>query len=115
MKIHLHSCPHRPTRQNFTGTRADTKVREAKAAAAQKLKVAVTCENLKFKNIFKFKYLGSIFCVDGEHKHDVDSRVALAMSRCGELRHIFNNKNLPLSLKLKIYKVAVSSLITYGS
>ena len=115
VKIHLHSCQWKPHCQKFTGTRADMKVKEAKAVEAQKLKPTVTCESFKLKNMFKFKYLGSIFCADDEHKHDVDKRVALAMSRCGDLRHIFGNKTLPFSLKMKIYKVAVSSLITYGS
>ena len=63
----------------------------------------------------QFKYLGSIFSADGEHMRDVDRRVGSAMNRCGQLRHIFNSKDLPLALKVKIYKVAVSSLITYVS
>ena len=59
VKIHLHSCPYRERHQNFAGTRADKKVQEAKAEVLQKNKPVVTCENLKLKNIFKFKYLGS--------------------------------------------------------
>ena len=90
-------------------------MQEVKAEVLQKNKPVVTCENLKLKNIFKFKYLGSIFCADGEHIHDVDRRVALAMSRGGELRHVFGHKDQPFSLKLKIYKTAVSSLITYDN
>ena len=72
-----------PKPQKFTGTRADTKVKERKMADAQKLKPSVLCEGLKLKNIFNFKYLGSIFSADGEHMRDVDRRVGSAMNRCG--------------------------------
>ena len=42
-------------------------------------------------------------------------RCALAESRCGELRHIFNSAAIPIELKLRIYQAAVGSLLTYGS
>ena len=45
----------------------------------------------------------------------MDRRIDLAANRCGELRHIFNSKGLPIQLKLKIYKVAVAPILTYGS
>ena len=71
-------------------------MRFEKLTEAQKAKAKVDCEGCKLKNVFNFKYLGSIFSADGEHKRDVDRRVTLAMSRCGELRHVFNSKDLPL-------------------
>ena len=66
------------------------------------------------KNVFLFKYLGSIFAADGEHEHDLNRRITLAMNRFGELRNVFNS-DIPLMLKLKLYKAAVTSLLTYGS
>ena len=66
-------------------------------------------------NVYKFKYLGSLFTADGEHKYDVETRCAMAQSRCGDLRAVFNSEHIPLALKLKIYKTAVCSLLTYGS
>ena len=44
---------------------------------------------------------------------DVKRRVALAMQRMGALRHVFNS-SIPLALKMKIYKTAICSLLTYG-
>ena len=39
----------------------------------------------------------------------------MAASRCGILNHIFNSPAIPLDLKLKVYRTAVCSLLTYGS
>ena len=41
-------------------------------------------------------------------------RVAMAMSRCGKLRHIFDSPHIPLKVKLRLYEAAVCSLLTYG-
>ena len=57
--------------------------------------------------------MGSIFAADGTHSHDVNRRVALATTRMGQLRHIFNSA-VSFKLKLKIYKTAICSLLTYG-
>ena len=65
------------------------------------------------KNIFLFKYLGSIFAADGTQDHDIKRRIALAMDRMGQLRHIFN-AHISMSVKMKIYKTAICSLLTYG-
>ena len=32
------------------------------------------CEGFKLRNVFNFKYLGSIFSADGTHVHDVRRR-----------------------------------------
>ena len=58
--------------------------------------------------------MGSIFAADGDHKYDVTRRIALAMSRCGALRHVFDSK-IPVGMKIKLYKVAITSLLAYGS
>ena len=83
-------------------------------AKANKAKPNATCEGAPLKNVFLFKYLGSIFAADGDHKYDLRRRIGLAMSRCGALRHIFDS-SIPMQLKLKLYKVAVTSLLTYDS
>ena len=115
MKIHAHKCRFKPSTQQFAGTCADKKVKQQKVAAAQKLKPQVLCEGAPLENVMTFKYLGSVFAADGEHHHDVVQRTAMAMARCGELRQVFSSSHLKLGLKLKIYKVAVTSLMTYGS
>ena len=100
--------------QNFEGTCAAKKVRTIKLTNAQMHKPKVICENEELKNTYKFKYLGSIFAADGDETHDVQRRIAMATSRMGELRHVFNSQ-IKFSLKMRIYKTAVCSLLTYGS
>ena len=36
------------------------------------------------------------------------------MLRCGKLRHIFDSDHISLNLKLRLYKAAVCSLLSYG-
>ena len=36
------------------------------------------------------------------------------MKRCGQLRNVFGSQDIPLHLKINIYKSAVTSLLTYG-
>ena len=57
--------------QNFTGTCAANKVQEIKFSEAQNDEAKVQCGNNILKNVFHFKYLGSIFAADGSQKHDV--------------------------------------------
>ena len=106
---------YRPRKQQFIGRRADKKVKEGKLEEQQKLKPKAKCEEAELKNSFFFKYLGSTFSADGSHRRDVEQRSAMAKNRCGELRHVFGSKDIPLALKLNLYKVAVSSIFTYGS
>ena len=114
-KIHMRKCPHRPDKQSFLGTCADKCVKDAKVADAQQAKPKVQCEQAELKNVAVFKYLGSLFYADGQHRHDVTRRIALAMNKCGKLRQVFDSNDLPPSLKLSIYKAAVASTLTYGS
>ena len=88
---------------------------ESALEEAQKQKATVACEGHKLKNVFTFKYLGSLFSADGTHTQDVKRRCALAASRCGALNHVFNSDAIPLKLKLKVYRAAVCSLLTYGN
>ena len=116
VRIHMKSCKHSPAKeQQFQGTCADKQVKLDKIKSAQSTKTAVQCEGQNLINVFTFKYLGSIFAANGSHTHDVKRRCAMASSRFGALRHIFNSPAIPLKLKMKVYHTAVCSLLTYGS
>ena len=99
--------------QNFKGTKAERKFYEDKLVQDQELNAQVSCENNLMKNVFRFKYLVSIFAADGDHRYDVRRRVGMAMTRIGKLSHVFN-ANIRFGNKLRIYKAAVCSLLTYG-
>ena len=104
-----------PEEQNFAGTCAVKRVRDDKLVAKQKLlHEKVHCGNDVLKNVFRFKYLGAVFSANGDQAYDIKRRIALAMTRMGQLRHIFNS-NIGFGLKMRIYKTAICSLFTYGS
>ena len=69
---------------------------------------------MELENVENFKYLGSIFTAAAEQQRDVEARVAMDTQRCGNLRHLFNSKDLTIHLKLRLYDAAVLSLLTYG-
>ena len=46
--------------------------------------------------------------------YDITARIAMATKRCGQLSHIFNSNSIGPRLKLRLYIVAVCSLLTYG-
>ena len=64
--------------------------------------------------MFHFKYLGCGFTADGDKLQDVKARAAMAAQRWGTLRHVFNSPDLSLTLKLRLYSVAVCSVLMYG-
>ena len=67
------------------------------------------------QNTWQFPYLGSMFVADGDNMPDVVRRIAMAKARFGKLRHLWNDNNLHLNLKLRLYKSSVCSILTYGS
>ena len=58
--------------------------------------------------------MGTIFAANASQQFDIDSRIAMAMARCGRLRSIFDSDFITLNLKLRLYEAAVCSLLTYG-
>ena len=42
------------------------------------------------KNVFRFKYLGIIFMADAKQINDINTRIAKAFTRYGELRNVFD-------------------------
>ena len=111
--MHLKSCRYVATDQNFAGTLTERKVKRNKIEEAQKRKPTISCEGKSLDNVFMFKYLGSLFTADGDHDRDVEKRCVMTKTRCGELHSVFNTENIPLDLKLKIYKTAVCSCVHF--
>ena len=116
VKIHYaRSCRRYDNSQCYEGTVAKRLHTVATLKVRQKHETAITCEGRKLKNSFHFKYLGSMFAADGTDEVDLRRRIAMAMSRCGQLRFVLGASNIKLSTKLKIYRCAVGSLFTYGN
>ena len=100
--------------QVFQGRLVDKAVQIKKLEAKQEERPKVICEGQPLNNVFRFRYLGTIFAANGSQHFDVDARIAMAMARCGRLRSIFDSEVITLNLKLRLYEVAVCSLLTYG-
>ena len=66
------------------------------------------CEGVPLDNVGIFKYLGTLYPADGKQSYGIDSRIAQAFLRCGELHSVFNSKSLSTRLKLRLYEAAVS-------
>ena len=99
---------------DFQGTVAEKNAVMKKKQEKQQDRPSVMCEGEKLKNVFLFKYLGSIFAADGSQEPDLKRRIGIADTRMGQLRHLFNSSQVPLATKLKLYEAAVVSLFTYG-
>ena len=55
-----------------------------------------------------------MFAADGDQEYDVKRRIALATTRMGQLRHVFDS-GITFATKMRVYKTAICSLLTYGS
>ena len=114
IKIHQNRI-HKPEKpQEFDGRLVDKAVHISKLEELQHARPAVHCGEKMLENVFMFLYLGTIFAANGLQCYDVDARVTMTMSRCDNLRHIFDSPHLPLQVKLRLYEETVCSLLTYG-
>ena len=92
VKIHRSKSHKQSKPQEFKHTLADKAVQTEKLTAQQKARPTVHCEGEALKNVFKFKYLGTLFAANGLQCYDIDKRIATAKARCGKLRKIFDSK-----------------------
>ena len=114
VKIHKAKM-HKPQKaQSFKGRQADRAVQLQKLRRQQKDRPSVLCENEPLENVFSFKYLGSMFNALADQTMDVKARIARAMQRCGQLRHILDSDKIEINLKLRLYEASVCSLLTFG-
>lgn len=69
----------------------------------------------EIRNSWRFKYLGSIFEAGGGCMEDVRARISMVRRRFCKLRHIWHDAILHENLRIRLYKVCVCSILTYGS
>ena len=62
-----------------------------------------------------FIYLGSTKTENGDCKPDIVRRIAMGKSKMVDLKNIWKDKDLSYELKLKIMKVLVWTVMTYGA
>ena len=114
VKIHLGKY-HKPSKtQDFSHRLADAAVKRRKLELQQQERQTIICGEEILENVFNFVYLGSVFSADSSQWYDIKRRVAMAMTRSGKLRHIFDSDNISLQLKLRLHRAAVCSVLIYG-
>ena len=67
------------------------------------------------EEVNQFTYLGSEICKDGVSDADVNCRVRKTKGAFGILSPIWRNGSFPNSLKIRIFKSKVVSVLLYGS
>ena len=92
MKIHLTKKHKSKTVQEFKGLLADKAVQISKLMDQQKQCRTIHCKGKRLDNVFKLKYIGTLFASNGDRDHDVDRRLSLAETMCGKLGHIFDSQ-----------------------
>ena len=76
------------------GSLTDETVKVCKIIDQQSQRPVIHCEGAPLDNVFRSKYLNTIFTADTQQKHDVKERIARALTRCGQLRHILDSPDL---------------------
>ena len=74
----------------------------------------IRVDGTNLENVDHFKYLGSIKSSDGTCTDDINVRIGMAKQRMVQLNNIWKDRSIPTSLKLKILRCLVWSVMLYG-
>ena len=66
-------------------------------------------------NIKNFKYLGAVVTNHGSDEDDVEARCIQALLANRALKGFWTDKRLGLDIKIRLFKVSVLSVLTYGA
>ncbi len=110
--VHHRTCRSKPGSRN--GSKSMKAAKRKQQADLQETKEKVYIEGVALPSCFVFPYLGHQFQADGDPLYDIEVRMARARTAFGKMRHIWNNKTVPLALKIQLYKSGVCSVLTYA-
>ena len=74
----------------------------------------ISFEGLPIKQVSNFTYLGAIISADGTTDKELSSRIQKASGAFYQLSRIWYNRNIKTLKKVRIYKVAVLTILLYG-
>lgn len=75
----------------------------------------LTVDGEHIEQVSHFTYLGSILSSDGTIDKELTSRIGKASGAFNQLGSIWNNRNIRICTKVRIYKAAVITVLLYGS
>ena len=93
---------------------SDKAAQHAKRKEAEKDRQHVALEGRQIENVYDFIYLGCKSHADGDCMADVRHRMVIAQTAFNELSSLWSDHRLPLSLKFRLYRLAVCSTLTHG-
>ena len=102
--------PHRPYRNQ----KANKLVADKKRAAIIATRPNVVLNDQKIGNVAEFQYLGALVTGYGNDAEEVKARIHKAQAVFNGHAGIWADKNLPLELKTRLFKVRVLSTLLYG-
>jgi hypothetical protein len=75
----------------------------------------IKIEELKFKRVSQFKYLGTMMTEDKDIKTEVSTRIQLANREYYGLEKVLKSKSLSKALKIKMYMTLLRPIVLYDS
>lgn len=82
---------------------------------SEKHTVDVAIEGVVVEQVNHFTYLGSDMSSDGTIDHELTVRIQKASGAFRSLGSVWNNRNIQVSTKVRIYRAAVLTILVYGS
>ena len=80
----------------------------------QKLMVNIQLENRRIKQVENFTYLGSVIADDGKSETEIKKRIGVAKMAYNKMKRILSNMSMTLSLRIRLLKCYVWSVLLYG-
>ena len=94
---------------------ADNLVRKKKRADIIAAQTKISLNGEELANVEQFKYLGGIITGFGSDEEDVETRIQQAVRVFGSLKSYWSDKRLNRRLKIRLFKVRILTIVTYGS
>ena len=86
---------------------ADKKLQHKKRKEHENELPHVILEGQQLENVYSFEYIGSRIQCDGNETADVEYRMTIAQNLFNSLSHMWADHQLPMSMKLRLYRSAV--------
>jgi len=74
----------------------------------------LTINNVEIKNVRKFRYLGHLITNTGQSSSFLHHRISSAYEKWNELRHVLTDREIHLSIRMKILTACVRSRLLYS-
>ena len=107
-------CDGGKTIRSRKGSLADKAVQLSKRMALEAGRSHVKVNDTEIENVHSFIYLGAKQQGDGDEEVDVKHRMDIAQATFNSLFHLWKDKRLPLSMKLRLYIASVCSTFTHA-